>query len=311
MCSMTSRRILLKTAAAGLAGLALPFRVQPVLADGAIDVTRLNDDLFVLAGAGDNVLVHVSDDGQLLVDSGAPGAGDVLIAALGELPGAGRVHTLFNTHWHLAQTGANAMLGERGATIIAHEKSRLRLANGFYRPDEERYEAPLPEAGRPVQSFFDHGEMTAGRERIEYGYLLLAHTDGDIYVHFRDANVIAVGDALSPLRDPELDWFGGGWLGGRIDALQLLLDKSNDQTRFVPSYGPVVRRDDVQAEHDLMLEIFDLMVERIRLGESAEDIIAAGALDGMARSFDDVHGFIYDAHKGLWAHHNKLTHDIV
>jgi cyclase len=308
---MTSRRFLLKTAAAGLAGLALPFRVQPVLADGDVDVTRLRDDLFVLTGAGDNVLLHVSDDGQLLVDSGAPGAGDALLAALAELPGTGRVHTLFNTHWHLAQTGANAVLGERGATIIAHEKSRQRLANGYYLADEDRYEPPLPEAGRPSQSFLDDGELTAGRERIEYGYLLLAHTDGDIYVHFRDANVIAVGDALSPLRDPELDWFGGGWLGGRVDALQHLLDISNDQTRFVPSYGPVVQRDYVQAEHDLMLEIFELMVERIRLGESAEDIIAAGALDGLARSFDDVFKFIYDVHKGLWAHHNKLMHDIV
>ncbi len=308
---MTSRRVLLKAGAAGLAGLALPFGVRPVRAAEGIDVARLTDELFVLTGAGDNILVHVSDDGRLLVDSGAAAHRDALLAALDELPGARRVHTLFNTHWHLAQTGANAVLGERGATIIAHEKSRLRLSNGFYRPDEDRYEAPLPAAGRPAQGFFNDGGMTTDRERIEYGYLLLAHTDGDIYVHFRDANVIAVGDALSPVRDPELDWFGGGWLGGRVDALAHLLAISNDQTRFVPSYGPVVRRDYVQAEHDLMLEIFELMVERIRLGESAEDIVASGALAGLARDFDDAYRFIYDAHKGLWAHHNKLMHDIV
>jgi cyclase len=308
---MTSRRSLLKGAAAGLAGFALPFRAPPVLAAESVDVVRLSDELFVLTGAGDNVLVQVSDDAQLLVDSGAPERTDALLAALDELPGAGRVRTLFNTHWHLAQTGANAVLGERGATIIAHEKTRLRLTNGYYRPEEDRYETPLPESGRPSQTFFSHGEMTAGRERIEYGYLLLAHTDGDIYVHFRDANVIAVGDALSPERDPELDWFGGGWIGGRVDALERLLEISDDQTRFVPSYGAVARRADVQAEHDLMLGIFELMVEHIRRGESAEDIVAAGVLEGLAREFDDPHKFLYDVHKGLWAHHNKLMHDIV
>jgi cyclase len=308
---MTSRRTVLQGTAAGLAGLVLPFHAPPSFAAEGVDVERLTDELFVLTGAGDNVIAHVLDDAQLLVDSGAPGRADPLLAALDELPGAGSVRTLFNTHWHHAQTGANAVLGERGATIIAHEKTRQRLANGYYRPDEDRYEPPLPAAGRPAQGFFSHGEMTAGRERIEYGYLRLAHTDGDIYVQFRDANVIAVGDALSPARDPELDWFGGGWLGGRVDALEHLLGISDAQTRFVPSYGPVVRRADVQAEHDLMLAIFELMVEHIRRGDSAEDVLAAGVLDGLPRRFDDPYRFIYDAHKGLWAHHNKLMHDIV
>ncbi len=57
--------------------------------------------------------------------------------------------------------------------------------------------------------------MNAGGERIDYGYLIEAHTSGDIYVFFRDSNVLAVGDVASPARDPELDYFTGAWIGGR------------------------------------------------------------------------------------------------
>ena len=94
--------------------------------------------------------------------------------------------------------------------------------------------------------------MKAGAETIEYGYLLEAHTRGDAYVFFRDSNVLAVGDVVSPLRDPSLDWYAGGWLGGRVDAMDDLLELVDDQTRIVPAYGPVMTRAQAagRARHD-------------------------------------------------------------
>jgi hypothetical protein len=53
------------------------------------------------------------------------------------------------------------------------------------------------------------------------------------------------------------------------------------------------------------------MVEHVRLGESAEDMLAAGLLDGLGREFEDPYKLLYDTHKGFWAHHNKLMPDIV
>ena len=91
-------------------------------------------------------------------------------------------------------------------------------------------------------------------------------------------NVLAVGDVVSPLRDPELDWFGGGWLGGRVDSLALLLELGDARTKIVPSYGPVIGRADVQKEHDMMLKLFERYVELVRKGDGAEDIFAAGVI---------------------------------
>ena len=207
--------------------------------------------------------------------------------------------------------GGNETLARAGATIVAHEKTRLRLATDYYLPTEQRYHPAAPLAAQPSESFYTTGETTIGGRRIEYGHLLEAHTDGDAYVYFRDANVIAVGDALSPERDLELDWWGGGWLGGRLDALALLLKITDARTRFVPSYGPAVGRTAVQAEHDLSLLLFERFVDRIRKGESNEDMLAAGIMEGTNRTWSNPAKFVHDAHKGFWAHYNTLSHDIV
>ena len=304
-----NRRAILEGALAGLAGAALAPLNSTFAAEAA--TTPISDTLALVTGAGGNVLVRATDRSQVLVDSGAAGSSDALRAALAELPGAGHVETLFNTHWHLDQVGSNAVLGAAGATIIAHEKTRARLATDYYLPAEDRYQKALPKEAQPTETFYTGGETRIDAERVEYGYLLEAHTDGDIYVFFRDANVIAVGDAVSPERDPKLDWFGGGWLGGRVDALAQLLSITDERTRFVPSYGPIVGRATVRAEHDLMLVLFEQMVERVRKGESAEDILEAGVINGLGRTFDDPLEFLYAAHKGMWAHHNTLSPDIV
>jgi cyclase len=306
----TSRRALLRGIAGTVAGLALPRFASVGLAAGNVAATPVAPDLTLLTGAGGNILVLTTGVGKVLVDSGAAARASDVLATLDELPG-GAVAAVFNTHWHLDQVGGNEALGRAGAVIVAHEKTRIRLRTGYYLPDEDRYEKPLPAAALPTESFHTTHATTVGGRRIECGYLIEAHTDGDIYVAFPDANVIAVGDVVSPVRDPVLDWFGGGWLGGRVDSLALLLARSEADTRFVPSYGPVVGRADVQAEHDLLLALFERMVERVRLGESAEDMLAAGILDGLGRTFEDPDGFLYAVHKGFWAHHNKLTHDIV
>jgi cyclase len=298
----------LKGAIGGFAGLALAPLARA--ADRA-SITPITDELALVTGAGGNVLVRATSGGQVLVDSGAAEHAAELGAALRDLPGAGRALRVFNTHWHLDQIGSNEAFGETGATIVAHEKTRLRLAAGYYLPAEDRYQPPVAPKAQPTESFYTTGETTVDGERIEYGYLLEAHTDGDIYVYFRDSNVLAVGDAVSPLRDPALDWFGGGWLGGRVDSLALLLDICNAQTRIVPSYGSALTRADVQAEHDLMLKLFEIFVDRVRKGDSAEDMFAAGVMDTVDRTFDDPLKFLQDAHRGFWAHYNTLSPDIV
>jgi glyoxylase-like metal-dependent hydrolase (beta-lactamase superfamily II) len=294
----------------GLAGGLAALRLGPRIAraQGTIGVSDVARGLKVLRASDVNVVTFATGAGLLVVDSGPAADRDRVVAALRDIAGGNPVATLVNTHWHRDQTGANEALGMAGATIVAHDKTRQRLATGWYVPAEDRYEQPLPKAALPTKTFFTTDEILGG---VEVGYLIAAHTDGDLYVRFPDVNVIAVGDVVSPERDPKLDWFGGGWLGGRLDALGVLLALGDANTRYIPSVGPVIGRAQVQAEHDLLTTVFDRMVVNLRLGQTPADMEKAGVLDGLPRKFEDPAKFLYDAQKGFWANHNKLMHDIV
>lgn len=279
--------------------------------DATPQLIRVDQRITVITGLGVNVLVRNGAAGAVVVDSGSAEHADTLLRAIEEIASANPVRSLFNTHWHLDQVGGNAAIKALGAEIIAHEKTHAHLAIPYFLPTEDRYQPALPDEAHPTTRFFDDGVLDLEGDVIRYGHLLEAHTDGDIFVRFDNDNIVAAGDAISPMRDPVIDWYGGGWLGGRIDSLKRLLDLSDDQTRFVPSYGPIVDRDYVQAEHDLMVSLFDILFERVRAGESAADVNRSGALDALPRRFDDPAKLLYDMHKSMWGHYNTLSHDIV
>ena len=314
---MTDRRSFLQASLGGLAVLgglagcqqnpARPSAGSTTARKAALTNEKIADRVTVIAGAPGNVIALSADEGLVLVDSGAP---DSARAVKASLAGA-KVRTLFNTHYHADQTGGNALFGAAGAEIHAHLITRQWLATDFYVPADDRWVKALPKAAWPTKTFREKGEMTAGAEHIEYGYLLEAHTRGDIYVFFRDSNVLAVGDVASPLRDPALDWYSGGWLGGRVDAMDDLLAIAKNDTKIVPAYGPVMTRAQLQAERDMMLKLYDRTTDLTDKGRSAQDMLEAGVLKDMNREFQDPYRFLYDVCKGHWAHYTNFGGNIV
>jgi cyclase len=308
-----SRRDVLKGAVGAFASWTSARALSAQQAPGG--VRRLTDRMTVIDGAGSSVLAFFAGDGFVLVDGGAPKSFDRIMASLpfdfAQGKGANaRVTTLFNTHHHVDQTGNNEMFS-RGTNIIAHKRTLEWMSADHWIQADERYEKARPKAARPTETFLTTGSLTAGGEQIDYGYLRLAHTNGDIYVHFRNANVLAVGDVASPLRDPALDYVTGAWIGGRVDAMDVLLTLANEQTRIVPAYGPVLSKAEFKAERDMMEEVRKRLFDRVREGEGPRDMLEGGVLKGLARTWNDPYKFLYDAAKGLWAHHDKLGPNVV
>ena len=299
------RQFITRVAGAAMAGVTMPR-----LSAAQSGPTALSDRLSLIAGGGTNVLALSTADGLVVVDSGAADRSATLAAELNALSG-GNVRTLFNTHYHPENTGGNEVLRQAGATIVAHENTRLWMATPVWNPAEDRYRPPRPVAAQPTQTFRTEGAMTVDGERLEYGYLLEAHTSGDIYVRFRGANVLAVGDVASPTRDPELDYFTGAWIGGRVDAMDRLLALCDDKTRVGPGFGPVMTKAELKTERDVMKTVYDRTVDQVREGDDATDMLEAGVLNGLARTWKDPQRFLYDVQKGLWAHHNKLSPNVV
>lgn len=298
------RRELLKSALAGTLAMGFPSLLRG----------QSSDKFVVIDGGGTNVVVFSpfsSADGLILVDSGAPKSGDKVRAALGS---NAKVQTLFNTHYHLDQTANNEMFaaaGAPGGKIIAHEHTRQWMSTDYWVPDENRFERARPKAAQPTETFRATGSLKAGTEQIDYGHLPLAHTDGDIYIFFKTSNFLAAGDVASPLRDPSLDYFTGAWIGGRVDAMDAILKLSNDQTRIVPASGPVMTRAEFKAERDMMEEVRSRIWKQTLKGDSPKDMLDGGVLGGLPRTWKDPYKFLYDAAKGMFAHHNKLDPAVI
>jgi glyoxylase-like metal-dependent hydrolase (beta-lactamase superfamily II) len=312
---MFDRRRFLTCAIGGLLAHAVEARkagaAQATPAGTSNAVQPLGERLALVTSGGTNVLALSTPDGLVLVDSGTPDQVDALLATLRQLSGDGRVRTVFNTHFHPTNTGANEALRSGGAAIVAHENTRLWMATPVWVPAEDRYRTPRAPSARPTETFRVDGSQTRGTEQVDYGYLIEAHTSGDIYVRFREANVLAVGDVAAPARDPELDYFTGAWIGGRVDAMDRLLALCDDRTRIVPGLGPVMTKAQLAAERDMMKAVYDRTVDRVREGDDANDMLDAGVLSGLARTWIDPRRFLYDVQKGLWAHHNKLSPNVV
>ena len=294
-----NRRELLKSAMAG----ALTAWAAPRFAGAQ----KLNDKLTIIDGGGANVLAYAAGDGLILVDTGAPKSGDKVKAALN----GAKVQTVFNTHYHTDQTGNNEMFAAAGAKIIAHRRTKEWMSVDYWIPQEERYEKARSKSAWPTETFLETGSLKAGGEQVDYGYLILAHTSGDAYVYFRNANVLAVGDVASPVADPSLDWYTGAWIGGRVDSMDTLLKLANDQTRIVPAYGPVMTKAQFKAERDMMEEVRARLFKDVREGDGPKDMLQAGVLKDLPRTWKDPDKFLYAAAKGLWAHHDKLDPNVV
>lgn len=268
-------------------------------------VEGLRGNVLQLGGGGGNVVLLGGQAGVAMIDSGSPEHGRAVQAFVAERFGGAPVEWLFNTHWHLDHTGGNEAVARAGTRIVAHENTRLWMSTEFYVDWQSRMYEPRPPAARPTQTFYSSDpqplELEYGGERIQYGLLREAHTDGDIYVRFLNQNVIVAGGAATVGEYPTLDYITGGQLGGLIDATQSLVDMSDAETLIVPARGPSLRRRDLEAQHDMAVTVRDRMQRLARQGRSAKEML----VEGITREFDgrwggDPERFVVNAYRSLW-----------
>jgi len=274
-------------------------------------VTPLTERLWVIAGGGGNVTVFNSPEGVLMVDGGSPEHSAQILSLVRERTGAARVHTLFNTHWHWEQTGSNRTLGAAGTRIMSHENTRLWLTAEVNSKWQQRVFKPLPKEAQPSKTFYSTGSLTFGGEQIDYGYLPQAHTDGDIYVYFRKANVLVAGDVMSVGSYPIVDYSTGGWIGGMVNATKSLLELANADTRIVPGVGIVQSRANVEAENAMLTSLRQKMAKMLAQGMSAKDMIEAGATREFDAAWGDPKLFVENVWQGLIHRARELGVSIV
>jgi cyclase len=283
-----------------------------VTAQADLDVVRIRDNVYMIAGAGANVTVQFGGDGAVVVDAGALASADAVVAAIRKLTPqpiryvidtsadpdhvggnekvsrAGR--TLFQTNNPLGE----GMTNGGAAAILAAEKVLTRMSAPTGKA------SPYPTAAWPTETYDQKRKyMYLSGEGIEVLHQPAAHTDGDSVVFFRRSDVVAAGDVLDMTRFPVIDVARGGSVQGEIDALNRLIDlaipsvplvSQEGGTYVVPGHGRLCDQLDVVEYRDMVTIVRDRVQDLIKKGRTLEQITAAAPTTGYNARYGSTSG---------------------
>ena len=245
-----------------------------------IKTTDLGNKTYMLEGQGGNITVAVGSDGIIMVDSQFAPLHDKIKAAIANISPL-PVKYLINTHYHGDHVGGNAAFHKDGATIVAHDNIRVRLAAGNAPNGLTGAKmAAQPADGLPTDTY------SGGTKTVEVGgrkallnHVYNAHTDGDTWVFFDDANVLDTGDTFGNTgRYNTIDFANGGDIRGLIRAANAFIKVSNDQTKIVPGHGKLANKAEMIAWREMLVTSRDRIEKLVNEGKTEQEVLAAKPL---------------------------------
>jgi glyoxylase-like metal-dependent hydrolase (beta-lactamase superfamily II) len=229
---------------------------------------------YMLEGAGGNVTIAVGDDGVIMVDSEFAPMHEKLKAAIAAVTNQ-PVHYLVNTHFHGDHTGGDKAFAEEGAIVVAQLNVKKRLAAGTVDGLRGRKTPAVTGDALPAKTYRNALTLKVKGRSAQLHHPANAHTDGDTYVWFADANVLATGDTVTLGRYPNIDFANGGNIKGMIRATDLYLKLANDETKIVPGHGPLGDKKAVVAYRAMLIEARSRVAKLINAGKSEQEAVAA------------------------------------
>ena len=231
---------------------------------------QVEGNVHVAAVEGRNSVYLVSDERVLLTETNFE-RNAVTLAGLIASVTPNPVRLVVNTHWHGDHIGGNAYFSEHGAVLMAHENTRVRMSEQQVNPVTGRVqlEAQAPEF-LPMVTFEDSLTIQWGDETVELVHYPDAHTDSDVVLFYRNANVIMVGGLLeyptyAGVSNPE-DF---------IDALEKVIARADADTKIIPWKGPVVSKVELQEWRDVIEAMAANVSALIAEGKTIDEIVAA------------------------------------
>jgi len=230
--------------------------------------------IYVLYGSGGNIGASVGADGVFLVDDQYAVMTPKIAEALARLsPDAPRF--VLNTHWHGDHTGGNENLAEKGSLIVAHDNVRVRMSTEQFNKFFERATPASPAKALPVVTFNDSVSFFLNGDEVRGVHVANAHTDGDVFIHFRKANVIHAGDVFFAGRYPFIDLDSGGSVAGMIAAVDRMLELADGGTKIIPGHGDVTDEAGLVAYREMLAATSARVSELAKAGKSVDEVLAA------------------------------------
>jgi cyclase len=251
-----------------------PAAPPPDFSKVEIKTTDLGDNVYMLEGQGGNITVAASTDGIIMVDGEFAPLHDKIKAAIA-LVSNQPIKYLINTHFHGDHTGGNEPFAKDGATIVAQDNVKNRLAAGTTNGLTGAKTPPAPKDALPSDTYTNFSKIRLPGRVADLKHIPNAHTDGDTYVWFKTANVLSTGDTFTNGRYPNIDFANGGNIKGMIAATDAYLKLTNPRTRIVPGHGPIADKAALTEYRTMLITARDRMAKLVKDGKSEDDVVAA------------------------------------
>jgi len=236
-----------------------------------IKTTQLAPGVYLLQGAGGNLTASVGADGVLLVDDEFAALADKIRASLRGLGADKPVRYVINTHYHFDHTGGNLPFAQQGATLIAQDNLRARLATGGTVGNGgsiSREMKPAEAGALPQLTFSEALTVHVNGEDVRAVHYARAHTSGDSIVFFPQAHVVAMGDIYVRYGFPFIDINDGGSVQGMIAACEDVLRTVPADTRIVPGHGELSNPDELRTFVKMLKDTSAAVAGAIKSGKT-------------------------------------------
>jgi glyoxylase-like metal-dependent hydrolase (beta-lactamase superfamily II) len=249
------------------------------LAAGEVKAVPVQGNVHMIVGAGANIVVQVGEDGILVVDTGAAGTSDKVLAAIKALAPDKEIRWIINTGVQADHIGGNEQFAKAGRTvngnvaaIVAHENASARMTK-----------AGVPDTAKPFNTYFENRrDFPFNGEAVMLYHDESALDDADTLVMFRRSDVIAAGDLFSTVGYPRIDIAAGGSVQGTIDGLNRILDLAVPSkslalggTYVIPGHGRIADENDVLWYRDMLQIISDRIKDMVARKMTLEQVKAA------------------------------------
>ena len=220
-----------------------------------VETTDLGSGIYMLAtNMAGNVGVSVGEDGVFMIDTQMERFAPAIDAAQRAVSGDRAVDQVLNTHLHGDHVLGNAYFAGQGAVIMAHPSVREGLMNPVTAQLTGATPEPLSGGYLPTVDVNDGDVVEINGLTARLHHTPAAHTNGDIFVVFEDANVIHAGDLLFSGWFPYIDLDNGGTVDGYIAAMQAIVDVADADTQVIPGHGPLSTEADLEASIAMLTE---------------------------------------------------------
>ena len=264
--------------------------------------------MILVVGPAGNTLVAVDQDGLFLIDGVSEQYASSYLEFVREFTGVGRIKGLILTHWHADVAGLNAALGQDGVPIYSHENTKQWLATTIRDRGDVIIHQPVNSYALPTQTFYENFSIPFRGGSIELGYMLQAHTDGDLYVYFPEQNILFTGSAIRSDMWAIPDLATNGFIGGIVDAYGQILGLINQDTVVVPGSGTVLMLDEVRELSGLYKNLMEILVAQLRKSMSVDEVLALNLAENMKSEWKNSEEFIDRGFRSLYSHLRETRH---